>query len=340
MYECTTHVCNRIGNLPESSRALSAILVHVTRPGGRVVITGFAVVVIVGLFAVVDAGVVRLATGRVDDTGVDDAGRFDVVVAADEDVECAGVVLLSTKWLKSVGGTVAICAVGFGRGRGAFVVSTYETVTNGSAVVTVMFGWRVTATVVLGGVECDIECGGVVMMVVRRMGRSVVVVGEGRRVVVVRCAVFFGVVEDGRLAVVDVVGGGVAVGRLLWTVVDVDDGCVVGILVLSVGREEGRKPAVVRLGGGVRVGVFEVGAGYVVASWTDWNVCNLMLSSVVVAGNLVSNELIMVVADANVGEGSLSMMCCSALDSVLLSVFNNVVIGTYFTVVVSDLVGL
>lgn len=65
-----------------------------------------------------------------------------------------------------------------------------------------------------------------------------------------------------------------------------------------------------------------------------------MLSSVVVAGSLVSNELIMVVADANVGEGSLSMMCCSALDSVLLSVFNSVVIGTYFTVVVSNLVGL
>lgn len=112
-----------------------------------------------------------------------------------------------------MGGTVAICAVGLGRGRGDFVVSTYETVTNGSAVVTVMFGWRVAATVVLGGVECDIECGGVVMMVVRRMGRSVVVVGEGRRVVVV--AVFFGVVEDGRLAVVEVVCVGVAVGRLL-----------------------------------------------------------------------------------------------------------------------------
>lgn len=97
MYESTANVCDRIGNLPDSSRALSAMLVHVTRPGGRVVITGFAVVVIVGFFAVVDAGVVRLATGRVDDTGVDDAGRFDVVVAADEDVECAGVVLLSTK---------------------------------------------------------------------------------------------------------------------------------------------------------------------------------------------------------------------------------------------------
>lgn len=42
-----------------------------------------------------------------------------------------------------------------------------------------------------------------------------------------------------------------------------------GILVLSVGREEGLKLAVVRLGGGVRVGVFVVGDGNVVASWTD-----------------------------------------------------------------------
>lgn len=33
-------------------------------------------------------------------------------------------------------------------------------------------------------------------------------------------------------------------------------------------------------------------------------------------------------------------MCCSELDSVLLSVLNNDVIGTYFTVVVSNLVEL
>lgn len=138
-----------IGNLPESSRAFSAKFVQVVRPGGRVVITGFDVVVIVGFRSVVADGVVRLAAGSVDDTGVVVTGRLDVLVAADEDVECAAeVVLLSTaKWLKSVGGTVVISAVGLGRGRGDFVVSTYETVTRGSAVVAVMFGFRVPATV-------------------------------------------------------------------------------------------------------------------------------------------------------------------------------------------------
>lgn len=41
-----------------------------------------------------------------------------------------------------------------------------------------------------------------------------------------------------------------------------------------------------------------------------------------------------------VGDGNLSMMCCSALDSVLLSEPSSVVIGTYLTVVVSNLVEL
>lgn len=122
LYEQRT--CVRIENLPESSSAFSAILVQVTRPGGRVVITGFDVVVIVGFFSVVDAGVVRLDAGSVEDACVVDAGRFDGFVVAYDEVECAGVVLLSTKWLKSVGGTVEISAVGLGRGRGAFVVST------------------------------------------------------------------------------------------------------------------------------------------------------------------------------------------------------------------------
>lgn len=99
-------MCEHIAHLPESSRAFSAILVQVTRPGGRVVIiTGFGVVDSV---AVVDIGVVRLTAGSVDDADVIDAGRFDELGVADVEVECAGVVLLSTKWLKSVGGTVAI----------------------------------------------------------------------------------------------------------------------------------------------------------------------------------------------------------------------------------------
>lgn len=63
------------------------------------VITGFDVVVIVGFRSVVADGVVRLAAGIVDDTGVVVTGRFDVLVAAeDEDAGwSAGVVLLSTK---------------------------------------------------------------------------------------------------------------------------------------------------------------------------------------------------------------------------------------------------
>lgn len=65
-----------------------------------------------------------------------------------------------------------------------------------------------------------------------------------------------------------------------------------------------------------------------------------MLSSVVVAGKLVNNEFLIVVVDAGAGDGNLSMMCCSELDSVLLSVLSNDVIGTYFTVVVSNLVEL
>lgn len=94
---CEQHTCVRIGNLPESSSAFSAILVQVTRPGGRVVITGLDVVVIVGFFTVVDAGVVRLDAGSVEDTCVVDAGRFDGLVVEDDEVECTGVVLLSIK---------------------------------------------------------------------------------------------------------------------------------------------------------------------------------------------------------------------------------------------------
>lgn len=60
---------------------------------------------------------------------------------------------------------MTICAVGFGRGRGDCVVSTYETVTNGSAVVAVIFGFRVISTVPLCCVD---EWLGVVMIVVRR----------------------------------------------------------------------------------------------------------------------------------------------------------------------------
>lgn len=192
-------------DLPDSSSAFSAILVHVTRPGGRVVIIGSSVV---GFFAVVDDGVVRLGAGTVDDAGVVDAGRFVVlaIVVDDEDVECSGVVLLSTKWLKSVGGTVAICAVGLGRGRGDFVVSTYEAVTNGSAVVVVMFGFWVASTV-------NRVC--VVMMVVRRWGRSVV--GDGRREVVVRWI--------GRFVLVDM---GFLLAAVVILVVVVDDGVDVG----------------------------------------------------------------------------------------------------------------
>lgn len=62
--------------------------------------------------------------------------------------------------------------------------------------------------------------------------------------------------------------------------------------------------------------------------WTDWNVCNLIFSSVV-TGSLDPIELRMVVS------GSFSMIGCSLLDSVLLSVCRTVVIGTYLTVVVS-----
>lgn len=65
-----------------------------------------------------------------------------------------------------------------------------------------------------------------------------------------------------------------------------------------------------------------------------------MLSSVVVVGKLVNNEFLIVVVDAGANEGNLSIMCCSELDSVLLSVLSNDVIGTYFTVVVSNLVEL
>lgn len=62
--------------------------------------------------------------------------------------------------------------------------------------------------------------------------------------------------------------------------------------------------------------------------WTDWNVCNLIFSSVV-TGNLDTIELRMVVS------GNFSMIICSLLASVLLSVCRTVVIGTYLTVVVS-----
>lgn len=87
-------MCDRIRSLPESSSAFSAILVHVTRPGGRVVITGF---VVVCSFTVVDDGVVRLIAGSVDDVDVIDAGRFDELGVEDAEVECAAVVPLSTK---------------------------------------------------------------------------------------------------------------------------------------------------------------------------------------------------------------------------------------------------
>lgn len=61
--------------------------------------------------------------------------------------------------------------------------------------------------------------------------------------------------------------------------------------MISAGRVDGLYAAVVRLGGGVvRVGAFVVGTGNVVPSWTDWNVCSLMLSSVVGAGNFVKIE--------------------------------------------------
>lgn len=62
--------------------------------------------------------------------------------------------------------------------------------------------------------------------------------------------------------------------------------------------------------------------------WTDWNVCNLIFSSVV-TGNRDTILLRMVVS------GSFSMIACSLLASVLLSVCRTVVIGTYLTVVVS-----
>lgn len=152
-------------------------------------------------------------------------------------------------------------------------------------------------------------------------------------------------VDDGLLlTVVVVVVVDVDVGRLMCIVVDVEGGFVglwfVVVLVPSVGREDGLKLVVVFFGGVVRVGVVEVGSENVVPSWTDWNVCNLMFCSVVVAGKLVNNEFLIVVVAAGINAGNLSMMCCSELDSVLLSVLSNDVIGTYFTVVVSNLVEL
>lgn len=61
-----------------------------------------------------------------------------------------------------------------------------------------------------------------------------------------------------------------------------------------------------------------------------------MLSSVVVDGNFVNFCIVGV--DEGGNEDHFSIMCCSELDSVLLSVLNSDVIGTYLTVVVSNLV--
>lgn len=197
------------------------------------------------------------------------------------------------------------------------------------------------------GVASTVTRFGVVMMVVRRWGRSVVVV---RREVVGRWIGRFVLVDNGFLftvvvvvVVVDGDGDDTNMGRLTWIVVVVD-GAFVGLSVVDVwatsdGLGDGWKDVVVLLGVVVRVGPCVVGAGKVVASWTDWNVCSLMLSSVVVDGNFVKTEFC-VDRDASDGDVNLSMLCCSALDSVLLSVLKNVVIGTYRTVVVSNLVEL
>lgn len=64
--------------------------------------------------------------------------------------------------------------------------------------------------------------------------------------------------------------------------------------------------------------------------WTDWNVCNLIFSSVVV-GNLDATEFLVVVS------GCFPTMGCSLLASVLLSVFRTIVMGTNLAVVVSGL---
>lgn len=91
----TAHVRSTSEFVPDSSSAFSAILVHVTSPGGRVVIVGFGVV---GLFAVVvDDGVVRLDAGSVDDAGVVDAGFLDALVVDEGGIDWSGVVLLSAK---------------------------------------------------------------------------------------------------------------------------------------------------------------------------------------------------------------------------------------------------
>lgn len=73
---------------------------------------------------------------------------------------------------------------------------------------TVMFGLRVAATVT----RCCVDGDGLGLDVVRRIGRSVV--GEGRRVVVVRWIGRFEVVDMGFLLVVVLVDD-VTVGRLL-----------------------------------------------------------------------------------------------------------------------------
>lgn len=65
--------------------------------------------------------------------------------------------------------------------------------------------------------------------------------------------------------------------------------------------------------------------------WIDWNVCNLIFSSVVV-GNCDEILLRTVVIS-----GILSIIGCSLLASVLLSAFKIIVIGTNLTVVVSNL---
>lgn len=101
-----------------------------------VVVTGFAVTASAVLF--LSSVRVRVVSGAL--VGI---GLLLVVVevfVTFVDPVVAGVVFESScsiKCSKLVGGTLTISAVGLGLGRGLFVVSTYETVTNGCSVVVI-----------------------------------------------------------------------------------------------------------------------------------------------------------------------------------------------------------
>lgn len=251
--------------------------------------------------------------------------------------------------------TFTIDAVGFGFGRGAFVVSTYEIVTNCSdcgifsVIVAVGAGLVLVVVVVVVVVVFAVVIGALLLVLDVDGFRSVVDSGVVLstvtdfvvRTVVRRCgfcvvvaATVVGLREAGRLD--DVVGR--FDGFVDEMVVPSVDDCVAFrtgfdeliVVAATVGRVDcfggnfdgffvaiddvsmtGRRLGLLTIGFDDEMIV--VGVGNVVeSSSTDWNVCNLILSSVVVIGRRVNGRSRIVV----------STKCCSALASVLLSVIS------------------